>query len=90
MRRRLANVPLAVAEDPVELWAYVETGEAVATRRRGGRVSSLPDGRHIFTEPDRRGRRGVSAEVEIRPFRRIIYLVAQGERVVCFRRDLPA
>ncbi len=89
MRRRLANTPLPVAEDPVELWAYVDTGEPVATKRRGGRVETLPDGSHIFSEPDRPGRRGITAIVEIRPFRRILYLVAQGDRVVCFRRDVP-
>jgi len=92
VRRRLAasGAPLPVAEDRVELWAFVDSGKSVASRGRGGRVSTLPDGRHVFSEVARRGRPAVvCAVIEARPFRRILYAVAQGDRVVCFHKDVP-
>lgn len=78
-----------MAEDPVEMWAFVETGEPVRPGRRGGRVTTLPDGRHIFTQAGRRGEQDVSAMVEIRPFRRVFYLMVKGGRVVSFHKVVP-
>lgn len=73
----------------MELWAFAESGKPLAAAGRRGRITTLPDGRHLFRELDRPGRRGVSTIVEIRPFRRIFYLVAQGDRVASFHRDVP-
>lgn len=89
MRRSVVREALPVAEDPVEMWAFVDTGEPVRPGRRGGRVTALPDGRYVFTELPKRGQPGVSAVVEIRPFRRVFYLVVKGGRVVSFHKVVP-